>query len=52
MSSKTNHAEKKVERLEQELEQAKKELAEEMKKRKQMEIKMDVMYEWFKTQNQ
>lgn len=47
LNTSTNHSVdvSKIERLEEEL-------AEERKKRKALEMKMEIMYEWFKTQKQ
>ncbi|KAH0374034.1 hypothetical protein KCU65_g380, partial [Aureobasidium melanogenum] len=44
VNKKIEEADKKIERLEEEL-------TEERKKRKALEMKMEVMYEWFKSQN-
>lgn len=41
---------KKIASLELELEKTKKELAEESKKRKTLEMKVDMMFQWFKAQ--
>ena len=40
---------KKIARLELELEKTKKELAEEVKKRKMLEMRVDMMFQWFKS---
>jgi hypothetical protein len=39
---------KKIARVELELEKTKQELAEEVKKRKMLEMKVDMMFQWFK----
>jgi len=41
---------KKIASLEAQLEQTRKELVEEVKKRKALESKMDIVFEWFKAQ--
>jgi hypothetical protein len=40
---------KKIASLEAELEKTKKELSEEVKKRKSLEMKVDMMFQWFKS---
>jgi flagellar biosynthesis chaperone FliJ len=50
LESTLEHTKKETEQIKKEVEHTKRELVEEIKKRKALEMKVDMMFQWFKAQ--